>query len=259
MVGHHRGAGCDGAAILSMPAFITRALRQVGRRLLPAAEPDLITRLIKNDARAETYFRAIEYINYEAVPGDVVECGVFGGLSLALFAKGLTFDPKGNARRVIGVDSFAGLPAASEPHSRWQAGDCALMHTWHPLLRPGEPVSEEIVYRLFEACGLTRPTLYTGQFADVMPAIVPSRIPSIALLHVDCDLYESTRDALAAAAPALQDGAMLMFDDWFHYKGRPDRGEARAFSEFLDAHPEWQAVPYRVYGTFCQAFIVVRR
>ena len=218
-----------------------------------------MTKMIRNDARADTYFRAIEYINYEAVAGDIVECGVFGGLSLAILAKGITFDAKGHTRRVIGIDSFAGLPPASEAHARWQAGDCALMHNWHPLLRPGEPVSEDVVYRLFDACHLPRPWLFTGRFGEVMPAIVPSRIPSIALLHVDCDLYESARDALAAAAPALQDGTMVMFDDWFHYKGRPDRGEARAFTEFLAAHPQWQAVPYRVYGTFCQAFIVVRR
>ena len=31
--------------------------------------------------------------------------------------------------------------------------------------------------------------------------------------------------------PALQDGAMVMFDDWFHYRGNPRKGQSRAFSE----------------------------
>ena len=78
-------------------------------------------------------------------------------------------------------------------------------------------------------------------------------------MHLDCDLYESTREALEYASPALQDGAMLMFDDWFHYRANPHKGQARAFSEFLAAHPEWIATSYRTYATFCHAFILSRR
>ncbi len=244
---------------MSLQRRLTRALRAAGRELLPAATPDVITTLIRTDSRSETYFRAIEYINFEQVPGDIVECGVFGGLSLALFAKGATFDPKGMDRRIVGIDSFEGLPPATESHARWRAGDCASMHAWHPLVRVGDRISIDTTRDLLVACALAPPILHQGLFAEVLPRVIPSEIPAIALLHVDCDLYESTRDALDGTAPALQDCAMVLFDDWFHYKGRPDRGEARAFGEFLGTHPEWQAVPWRVYGTFCQAFILVRR
>ena len=96
-------------------------------------------------------------------------------------------------------------------------------------------------------------------FAQTIPTAVPSRYPAVALLHLDCDLYESTREALEYASPALQDGAMLMFDDWFHYRANPRKGQARAFSEFLAAHPEWIATSYRTYATFCHAFILSRR
>jgi predicted O-methyltransferase YrrM len=242
-----------------MAALITRALRRVGQRLLPSPAPDLMTTMIRNDARSDTYFRAIEYIDFEGVPGDIVECGVFGGLSLAMFAQGLTFHPTSSARRVVGIDSFEGLPASVEDHARWREGDCAVVHGWHPLAREGERVSPATVRQLFAHCGLRQPDILEGRFADVLPRVVPETLGSVALLHVDCDLYESTRDALEGLAPVIEDGAVVMFDDWFHFKGRPDRGEARALGEFLDRHPEWQAVPWRVYGTFCQAFIFVRR
>jgi hypothetical protein len=98
--------------------------------------------------------------------------------------------------------------------------------------------------------------LHAGPFAETIGRVVPATYPAIALVHFDCDLYESTRDALALTAPALQDGAMLMFDDWFHYRGNPHKGQARAFAEFLDQHPQWVSVPYRSYSTFCQAFIL---
>jgi hypothetical protein len=247
---------CGGVEVL---ALIAQALRSVGRRLLPPPPLSVMDEIIRRDARSDTFFRAIDYLNYESVPGDIVECGVFGGLSLAQFAKGMTFDSKGHARRIVGIDSFEGLPAASETHARWKAGDCALSHGWHPLAAPGQPVSAALVRELFRRCELPPPILHVGRFTDVMPPLVLGDLRRIALLHVDCDLYESTRDALALAAPALQDGAMVLFDDWFHYKGHPDKGEARAFAEFLRTHPEWHAVPWRSYATFCQAFILVRR
>jgi hypothetical protein len=79
------------------------------------------------------------------------------------------------------------------------------------------------------------------------------------VLHVDCDLYESARDVLESAAPALQDGSVLLFDDWFHYRAHPGKGESRAFDEFLGRRPEWDARPWGSYGTFCAAFILSRR
>jgi O-methyltransferase len=193
------------------------------------------------------------------VPGDIVEFGVFTGISLALLAHAHSFDPKGMNRRIVGFDSFQGLPDSGESHTRWQPGTCAANHSWHPLLRVGETVTPEITRRLFQVCGLDEPMLHIGSFEDTLSAAFPQTHSHVALVHFDCDLYESTRDALAAIAPALQDGTMLLFDDWFHYKGHPRKGEARAFGEFLAAHPEWGAVQYQPYATFCNSFILHRR
>jgi hypothetical protein len=238
---------------------LSRTLRAIGRRVLAPEMPDLMTQIIRCDARADTFFRAIEMVNYEKVPGDFVECGVFGGLSLAVLAKGATFDPKGMTRRIVGIDTFEGLPPSDEAHVRWVAGDCAHIATWHPLAAPGAAVTADLTRRLFDRCGLGQPTLHEGRFDQILPSLVPAVHPEIALLHVDCDLYESTRDMLAGVAPALQDGTVVLFDDWFHYKGHPNRGEARAFREFLEARPEWAAVSWTAYSTFCQAFILSRR
>jgi hypothetical protein len=43
------------------------------------------------------------------------------------------------------------------------------------------------------------------------------------------------------------------------YRGHPGKGEARAFDEFLVEHPEWGAVQYQPYATFCNSFILHRR
>jgi len=233
-----------------------RVLRDIafGRAELPLA-----AQIVRRDALSSMFLSAIDYINYEAIPGDVLEFGVFTGLSLAQFAHGHGFDPKGMARRFVGFDSFAGLPPDTESHARWRPADCAVNHSWHPQLPIGAPVTPDVARDLFAACGLAAPELHVGPFAETIARVVPSRYSSIALLHLDCDLYESTREALEGSARALQDGTMLMFDDWFHYRGHPRKGQSRAFTEFLEAHPEWVATSYRTYSTFCHAFILSRR
>jgi hypothetical protein len=240
-------------------SLIRRAARRVKRAAASNGSADTMTRLIHADRRWSTFVDAIEYVNYEAVAGDVVEFGVFTGISLALLAKACTFDPKGMERRIAGFDSFRGLPGSGEEHPRWRPGDCSTNHAWHPHLALGDPVTPAVTTGLFRACGLSAPVLHVGTYDQTLGAAFPSVHARVALAHFDCDLYESTRDALEALAPVLQDGSLLLFDDWFHYRGHPGKGEARAFAEFLAAHPEWGAVQYRQYATFCNAFILHRR
>lgn len=234
-------------------------LARTADRLLGARPLPVIDQLARADARFSTFCAALEYLNYEAVAGDLLEFGVFTGKSLALFAHAHRFDEKGMDRRIVGFDSFHGLPGSAERHERWQPGDCALNHSWHPLLPLGAPVTPAVPLELFAACGLPRPEIEAGEFALTLPATIPAKYSQVALAHLDCDLYESTREVLAALAPVLADGAVLLFDDWFHYKGHPGKGEARAFTEFLAEHPQWGAQAYRTYGTFCQSFILYRR
>ena len=235
-----------------------RAFRRAGRSFGYDTR-DVMSRICARDPRWPTFCHATEYIDFEAVPGDIVEFGVFTGMSLALLAKAHSFGRNGIARRLAGFDSFEGLPDSNDAHARWRPGDCGTNHSWHPVLRVGDPVTPEVTRRLFELCLLDEPTLHVGPFERTLPAALPSVHPEVALVHFDCDLYESTRDALEAIAPSLQDGSILMFDDWFHYRGHPRKGEARAFAEFLDKHPEWGSVQYQPYATFCNSFILHRR
>ena len=241
-----------------MKPLIRRTARRLRDLAIGRTDVPIMSQIIRRDPRSTTFFHALDYINYEQIPGDVVEFGVFTGLGLALLAQGHAFDAKGMARRFVGFDSFEGLPPSANPHARWQPADCAVNHGWHPLLPIGARVTPSATTDLFAACGLELPALHIGPFAETVGAVVPSTYPTIALVHLDCDLYESTRDALALASPAFEDGVMLMFDDWFHYRGHPRKGQARALAEFLEQYPQWTATPYRSYATFCQAFILSR-
>jgi len=238
--------------------LVGRALRRAGRSFGYDTR-DVMSQICARDPRWPTFCHATEYIDFEAVPGDIVEFGVFTGMSLALLAKAHSFTRNGINRRLVGFDSFEGLPGSHDAHARWQPGDCATNHSWHPFLHVGDAVTPEVTRRLFDVCLLDEPVLHVGPYERTLRGAFPSAAPAVALVHFDCDLYESTRDALESVAPSLQDGSILLFDDWFHYRGNPRKGEARAFAEFLDTHHEWGAVQYQPYSTFCNSFILHRR
>jgi predicted O-methyltransferase YrrM len=203
---------------------------------------------------------ACEFVRFEKVEGDVLEFGVFTGMSLALFGKVVHDNREGDVpRRVIGFDSFAGLAPDTEGHAQWKAADCAVNHSWHPLCPLGAKVTPDVTRELFRACGLKEPELVVGLYGQTLPTVVGKRVQKAAVVHMDCDLYEAAVDVFNGISGILQDGTVLLFDDWFHYKADPNKGEARAFKEFLQEHPEWEAVHYRSYATFCNSFILHRK
>lgn len=223
---------------------------------------------LKYDARHGFFVNAMQFINWERVEGDIVEFGVSVGKSLALLAQlyreNLELwrysDPACTGRRIGGFDTFYGLPPDDVDHPRWGAGSFATNYLYnHPTMDYEAPITADRIRELFALAGLPPPELEEGLFAETLPRTVPDKYSKIALLHIDSDLYASAREVLFHCDPVLQDGALVCFDDWFMYKGSPDQGEARAFHEFLEAHPHWQAIHYQPYSVFCNSFILHRR
>ena len=79
---------------------------------------------------------------------------------------------------------------------------------------------------------------------------------SARIIHIDCDLYESTRDALAFCTNLIADGTVIIFDDWFHFRGHPHRGEQQAFREWRDANPQFICTEYMREYPFRNSFII---
>ena len=87
-----------------------------------------------------------------------------------------------------------------------------------------------------------------------MPAVVEPR--QVAIAWVDCDLYASTVPVLDFLTDRLAQGAILLFDDWFCFKGDPTVGEAKACAEWLERNPGITLIPWRQFNWAGQAFIV---
>jgi cytochrome P450 len=223
---------------------------------------------LKADARTQFFTYALQYLNWERVEGDILEFGVANGKSLALLSRlqqenlhtWMYPDDACHERRFAGFDSLEGLPGGGRPHPRWDAGSFATNYLFgHPAMAYDEPVTAAGLQRLFELCGLPRPEIEVGWFDKTIADSIPTKYQRAALVHIDSDLYASAMCVLEGIAPILTDGALMLFDDWFMYRGDPNEGEARAFREFLANHPEWQAIPYQTYSVFCNSFIMHKR
>ncbi len=223
---------------------------------------------LKYDARTDFFVNALQFVNWEGVPGDILEFGVSVGKSLALLSRlqrenldhWRYSEPVCRARRIVGFDTFTGLPPDDTPHPRFGPGYFATNYlVGHPTLRYQEQITPESIRGLFQVCELPPPELEVGLFEDVLPGVIPEKYSQAAIVHIDSDLYTSARTVLWAVEPILQSGSLLLFDDWFMYRGDPTKGEQRAFTEFLEAHPQWQAIPYQTYSVFCNSFIMHKR
>jgi len=223
---------------------------------------DSISQLIDFDIRHSMFRNATRFVDYELVPGDIFEFGVYTGRSLALLAHYHEVNKKSIhqidfLRRLVGFDSFEGLPGG-DGHPRWKPGMFRVNHSFHPICKPGERVTERVIFALFEQYQLPPPVIEAGEFSEVLPRVIGTKYKQAAVVHVDCDLYESTKTVLFGLQPILQEGTVLLFDDWFNFRGSKEKGEQKAFFEFMASQTRWSFADYQTYATFGKSFIVQR-
>lgn len=224
-----------------------------------------IQSLIDFDIRHSMFQRACRFVDYEMVEGDIVEFGVYSGRSAALlshyheaFKQTVHGQKNTPVRKVIGLDSFEGMPA--NDHPRFGTGTFKTNTTWHPIFAPGQLITPQIVEdEFFPACGLPKPIILKGFYNT--PEVKDSfnaACQKVAVAHIDCDLTESTYEALKLIEDKLQDGSILLFDDWFNYKGNSEKGEQKAFIEWITFFKEssTRVIAYHPYATFGMSFIV---
>ena len=171
------------------------------------------------------------------VPGDIVECGVYQGESLLNFARFMeTFNTGDRLRRVIGFDHFKGLQDITaedrgDPKQGNHEGGWNPEH-FHPSLM-------ELIDLFHEDSFVpSRPriSIVEGDIRETSKRYVEEDDPGlrIALLHLDCDLYEPTLASLEAFYPRVVTGGVVVFDE-YAFAGWP--GESKAVDEYFDGKP----------------------
>ena len=135
--------------------------------------------------------------------GLYLEFGVEEGNSIKSIAKRV------NAT-VHGFDSFEGLPEA------WFDGyDKSSMSTDGRI-----PICPANVQ------------LHVGWFDKTLPEFAATHNDQIAFMHIDCDLYSSTKTIFDILSDRICSGTVIQFDEYFNYPGWKNH-EFKAFQDFI--------------------------
>jgi len=134
--------------------------------------------------------------------GPYCEFGVYMGATINYIAAKTD-------RTVHGFDSFEGLP------EDWRTG-----YEKGRFKTPGLPAV------------LANVKLHKGWFDESLPLWAEANPGPIAFMHLDADLYSSTKTVFDVLGDRVVPGTVIQFDDFFNYPGWRE-GEQKAFMEFV--------------------------
>ena len=185
--------------------------------------------------------KVMDFVSCCKIPGDYAEFGVYQGRTFS--AACFLGREKKLKMQYWAFDSFMGLPSAE---AEFTPGEftCDVESFQRNVKRNiGHLIDVHIV-----------PGWYSESLVESNPLLKP--LGPVAVAWIDCDLYVSTKPVLDFLTSRLQDGSVLCFDDWFHFKGRADLGEQKACSEWLERNPQIKLVHYNNFGWNGKSFIV---
>ena len=207
---------------------------------------------------------AASFLAWNQVDGDYLEFGVYRGRSFAEAFHAI-WSARNNVRgfvdsanieewyerrpRFIAFDSFEGLPGGNvDRHVDYGEGAYCC--------------SEADFLKNIEDAGVDANDVATipGFFDQSLTPEVKRRLnlKRASLVMIDCDLYESTVPVLEFITDMVDQGTIIIFDDWYRFKGSPDSGEQRACREWLEKNPQLQLTKYWQQGPHAVAFLVNR-
>lgn len=204
-----------------------RKPQQLFYKVCEVAQENTIDFIYKNMKHAICITDYEEFLAYsvkeKGFEGDIMEFGVYSGSSINQFSK-LAPDVK-----IYGFDSFEGLPEV------WNG-----YHIFDFNLSGNLPKVNENIQ------------LIKGWFDESLPFFLQNYNGKCALLHIDCDLYSSTKTVFDHIYPYLDKGSVVIFDEFFNYPNYEEH-EMKAFFEFV----EKREIKFQ-YLAYCGERVVVK-
>ena len=176
--------------------------------------------------------KALFVTAHDATYGSYLEFGVFTGSSFIFAMKANKKIEKIFGKmdcEFIGFDSFKGF-------GEIEKGD------ENPSFKSEKFfVDEKKVLKNIKKCGKGQKLrIINGFYKDTIKnkTTTDLKIDKSRVIMIDCDLKESTHLALEFIKPSIQEGTIILFDDYNYFKGNKDKGEYAAFSNFRKKYPE---------------------
>jgi O-methyltransferase len=180
---------------------------------------------------ADTLLFAVQYVIEGTVAGDIAEFGCMTGRTANILSAVMASFK--TDKKIHLFDSFEGLPKAT--HEVDTSSDHVKDGTWAPGTCKGIS-PEALKKKCLNYLPAEQILIYEGWFSANM-----TRIPAgtkFALVHVDCDLYQSTMDCLdyLFKQNMISQGAIILFDDWYCSHSSNAHGERKAWSELVSKY-----------------------
>jgi hypothetical protein len=180
----------------------------------------------------------------EVIFDSIVECGVGRGRSLLtlnqllhIYQKTKLIDIKenGNPKKitVYGLDSFEGFP---KPHKYDDSFRSPKEGEWSYSPSGKYKYDEEFIKSIFKKALVTQENLKLIKgFFDKTTSELKFKKLKIGLLHLDGDLYDSTKQPLMNLSEKVVNGGFIVFDDFILKSRNKDKfpGCRRAYEEFI--------------------------
>lgn len=202
----------------------------------------------------EAFRRCFEYLIGSRVSGDMLEFGTYKGYTARIIAKCMAVNQFQN--RLFLFDSFEGFPEIDSPVD--QKSHDVQEDIWYEGIMALSPKVEKLIERaLIKLIPPQQLIITKGYFEETFEKIIP-QIKKPSLIHIDCDLYAATKYVLDKIIEhdLLQDGAIMLFDDFNCNKAHPKMGERRALKEAFAAQEHFDYSPFFTYGWHGQAFFI---
>ena len=240
--------------------------RKVAGRFVILPEP---SHAISPEMAQSILYKAAKITSMEIVDGDYLEFGVFQGASFInaynilkqVYEERFTHERQLHgdelcARirnrweniRFIAFDSFEGLPEM-----------CGTDTQTNDFVKGKFCCNEEDFIKNIKGKGVMLEKVATvpGWFEKTCSEETKKklRLTKASIVHIDCDLYESTKVVLDFITPLLDDGTIIIFDDWYCYRGNPELGEQKAFYEWVEKLPDWTFTQFQKESHTRNSFI----
>ena len=217
-------------------------------RLKVAAQDFLRDEILARLETNECIRCAVGFACWNQVPGDYLEFGCWSGKTFSyayrLFQTGRAgvnyfLSPedkpvfKQMKPRFFAFDSFEGLPEAKDIDSH----PYTPMHWKKGTFATSEDAFKKAIRQ--RKVNLDDVCIVKGWYDKTLTDETKQKynLTQASVVHIDCDYYESTILALDFITDLVDDGTVIVFDDYNCYRGSPYLGERRAFSEWLSKNP----------------------
>lgn len=157
------------------------------------------------------------------VPGVIIECGVFKGVSLVRFAHFREIFGLSESKALVGFDTFDVFPGST------YTPDNNLLQEF--IESAGSmSIGKDQLIKVLNNKGVTQNiSLMEGDISQTVPEFIRNNPDiKISFLNLDVDLYEPSKVIIENLFPHLAPGGILLLDDYGKFPG-----ETRAVDDYF--------------------------